>query len=77
MLKKLPKTPGPKDLPQPLRITIDDDWFEVQKISDYLYAISVLRHDEHTVLNLLIGDQHALLIDTGCGIVICGEPLNS
>lgn len=69
MLDKLPKTPGPqKKFPQPHRVTIDDDWFEVQKISNYLYAISEPRHYEHTVLNLLIGDQHAVLIDTGCGI---------
>jgi glyoxylase-like metal-dependent hydrolase (beta-lactamase superfamily II) len=69
VLDKLPETPGPqKILPQPHRITIDDDWFEVQKIGDYLYAISEPRHYEHTVLNLLIGDKHAILIDTGCGI---------
>ncbi len=59
---------APENLPQPQRITIDDDWFEVQKINDSLFAISEPRHYEHTVLNLLIGGQHAVLIDTGCGI---------
>ena len=62
----MPNAPG--ILPQPQRIVIDDDWFEVQKINDSLYAISEPRHYEHTVLNLLIGEQHAVLIDTGCGI---------
>src|SRR5438067_11227169 len=69
MSPKMPKTPGLlKTLPQPHRIAIEDDWFGVLKISDYLYAISEPRHYEHTVLNLLIGDRHAVLIDTGCGI---------
>ena len=57
-----------RSTPLPHRITIDDDWLEVQKITDYLYAISEPRHYEHTVLNLLIGHQHVVLIDTGCGI---------
>lgn len=59
---------APENFPQPQRITIDDDWFEVQKINDSLFAISEPRHYEHTVLNLLIGERHAVLIDTGCGI---------
>lgn len=55
-------------LPSPRRIAIDDDWFDVHKVTDRLYAIAEPRHYEHTVLNLLIGDRHAVLIDTGCGI---------
>lgn len=50
------------------RITIDDDWFDVVKISEYLFAISEPRHYEHTVMYLLIGSNRAVLIDTGCGI---------
>ena len=64
MLDKLPKP----SLPQPERITVDDDWFDVVKVADYLYAIMEPRHYEHTVLNLLIGETQAILIDTGCGI---------
>lgn len=55
-------------IPRPQLVTIDDDWFEVRKISERLYAISEPRHYEHTVMNLLIGKQRAVLIDTGCGI---------
>jgi glyoxylase-like metal-dependent hydrolase (beta-lactamase superfamily II) len=54
--------------PEPKRVSIDDDWFDVQQIAGWLYAISEPRHYEHTVVNLLIGDRHAILIDTGCGI---------
>jgi glyoxylase-like metal-dependent hydrolase (beta-lactamase superfamily II) len=50
------------------RIAVDDDWFEVTKITEYLFAISEPRHYEFTVVYLLIGDGRAILIDTGCGI---------
>jgi len=53
---------------QPQRIAIDDDWFDVLKISEHLFAISEPRHYEHTVIYLLIGSGRAVLIDTGCGI---------
>jgi len=53
---------------RPQRIPIDDDWFDVLKISDYLFAISEPRHYEHTVIYLMLGRDHAILIDTGCGI---------
>lgn len=52
----------------PESIAVDDDWFEVQKINDRLFAISEPRHYEHTVIYLLIGMRRAILIDTGCGI---------
>jgi len=48
--------------------SIDDEWFEVLKISDGLFAISEPRHYEHTVIYLLLGTDQAILIDTGCGI---------
>jgi glyoxylase-like metal-dependent hydrolase (beta-lactamase superfamily II) len=50
------------------RGAVDDDWFEILKLTDYLYAISEPRHYEYTVVYLLIGNGEALLIDTGCGI---------
>ncbi|MDB5552655.1 MAG: hypothetical protein JWL86_2639 [Rhizobium sp.] len=49
-------------------LAIDDDWFDVLKVSDYLFAISEPRHYEHTVIYLLLGSDRAILIDTGCGI---------
>jgi glyoxylase-like metal-dependent hydrolase (beta-lactamase superfamily II) len=64
MLEQLPKPCLPK--PQP--VAVDDDWLGVVKVADYLYAIMEPRHYEHTVLNLLVGTDRAILIDTGCGI---------
>ena len=64
MLDQLPKP----SLPKPQCVTVDDDWFDVVKVADYLYAIMEPRHYEHTVLNLLVGEDRAILIDTGCGI---------
>jgi glyoxylase-like metal-dependent hydrolase (beta-lactamase superfamily II) len=64
MLDQLPEQSPPKSQ----RIAVDDDWFEVVKVADYLYAIMEPRHYEHTVLNLLVGTDRAILIDTGCGI---------
>lgn len=65
----MPEMPAPSiPLPQSQCISIDDDWFEARKFGEHLYTGSEPRHYEHTVLNLLIGDRHALLIDTGCGV---------
>jgi glyoxylase-like metal-dependent hydrolase (beta-lactamase superfamily II) len=47
---------------------VDDDWFDVLKISDILFSISEPGHYEHTVVYLLLGTDRAVLIDTGCGI---------
>ena len=44
------------------------DWFTIEKIDDTTYAISEYGHDEHMHSYLLIGTEHALLIDTGLGI---------
>jgi glyoxylase-like metal-dependent hydrolase (beta-lactamase superfamily II) len=55
--------------PKPQRMVIaGDDWFDVVKVSESLFAISEPRHYEHTVIYLLIGNERAVLIDTGCGI---------
>lgn len=53
--------------PQIERLDLDD-WFDVEKITEYLFAISEPRHYEHTVVYLLIGNDRAILIDTGCGV---------
>jgi glyoxylase-like metal-dependent hydrolase (beta-lactamase superfamily II) len=47
---------------------IRSDWFEVDQLADFLYAISEPRHYEHTVIYLIVGRDRAILIDTGCGI---------
>lgn len=48
--------------------TLVDEWFQITKLTDFLFAISEPRHYEHTVVYLIIGKDQAILIDTGCGI---------
>ncbi len=50
------------------RIRTPDDWFEVYEIAAQLYVFYEPRHYEGTIVNLVIGEQKAALIDTGCGI---------
>lgn len=50
------------------RISIRDDWFEVYEIAPNLLVFYEPRHYEQTIVNLAIGEQKAVLIDTGCGI---------
>ena len=50
------------------RRSTSDDWFEVYEIADNLFAFYEPRHYEQTIVNLVIGEQRAGLIDTGCGI---------
>jgi len=45
-----------------------DTWFTVEKIDAETYAISEYKHWEQTHCYLLIGDQRAVLIDTGLGV---------
>ncbi len=47
---------------------IDNSWFEIERVDDTTYAISEYGHDEHMHSYLLIGENRALLIDTGLGI---------
>lgn len=44
------------------------NWFSVSKIDDRTYALSEWGHWEKVHSFLLIGEEHALLIDTGLGI---------
>ena len=44
------------------------DWFTVDQVDDSTYIISEYRHWEETHCYLLIGNDRALLIDTGLGI---------
>lgn len=50
------------------RISTSDDWFESYQVASNLYVFYEPRHYEATIVNLLIGDRIAALIDTGCGI---------
>lgn len=45
-----------------------NDWFTVEKIDSDTYVISEYKHWEETHCYLLIGDEKALLIDTGLGV---------
>ncbi|MBD8843596.1 MULTISPECIES: hypothetical protein [Priestia] len=47
---------------------IKDSWFTVQTIDDKTYAISECGHWEKVHSFLLIGENKAVLIDTGLGI---------
>ena len=50
------------------RILPPEDWFEVYRITDNLFAIHEPRHYEGTTIYLLVGAEKAALVDTGCGI---------
>ncbi len=45
-----------------------DDWFTIDRVDADTYIISEYRHWEETHCYLLIGEERALLIDTGLGI---------
>ncbi len=50
------------------RISTSEDWFEVYEIASHLYVFYEPRHYEGTIVNLVIGEHKAALIDTGCGM---------
>ena len=50
------------------RILVSEDWFAVYRIATNLFVFHEPRHYEATIVNLIVGDQRAALIDTGCGI---------
>ena len=45
-----------------------DEWFDVYEITTNLFAIHEPGHFEEPISSVLIGEQRAALIDTGCGI---------
>ena len=45
-----------------------NEWFTIEKIDDNTFAISEYKHWEESHSYLLIGNDQALLIDTGLGI---------
>lgn len=50
------------------RIPLSDDWFDAYRIAANLFVFYEPRHYEATIMNLIIGEQRAALVDTGCGI---------
>ena len=44
------------------------EWFTIEKIDDITFAISEYKHSEKVHSYLLVGENKALLIDTGLGI---------
>ncbi|MBO5248567.1 MAG: MBL fold metallo-hydrolase [Clostridia bacterium] len=45
-----------------------ENWFTIDKINDFTYAISEYRHPEETHCYLLLGEEKTLLIDSGLGV---------
>lgn len=45
-----------------------NEWFTIEKIDDYTFSISEYKHWEQTHCYLVIGEEKALLIDTGLGV---------
>jgi glyoxylase-like metal-dependent hydrolase (beta-lactamase superfamily II) len=43
-------------------------WFEVYQVSDGTYALLESRHYEEVISYLILGDERAVLLDTGMGI---------
>lgn len=50
------------------RIPVSEEWFEVYEIATDLFVFFEPRHREEAISNLVIGQNKAALIDTGCGI---------
>lgn len=50
------------------KIATAEDWFEAYQITDNLFVFCERRHAESTIVNLIVGEQRAALVDTGCGI---------
>jgi glyoxylase-like metal-dependent hydrolase (beta-lactamase superfamily II) len=50
------------------RVPVMDSWFEVYKVAPGTYAIYEPHQSEETISYLIVGDQKALLFDTGMGI---------
>lgn len=68
MRSKTHRTPSHAAYSNFKRISTDGDWFEVYEIAANLFVFYEPRHYEETIVSLLIGEQMAALIDTGCGI---------
>jgi len=50
------------------KVDLDDDWFDVYRIEDEIYAIDEPGQFEEVISFLIVGDDFALMLDTGLGI---------
>ena len=50
------------------KLSTSEDWFEVYEIAENLFVFCESRHFENTIVNLVVGEKKAALIDSGCGI---------
>jgi len=50
------------------QIPCSQDWFEIYKVKDGIYAIYEPFQYEESLSTLILGEEKAILIDTGCGI---------
>jgi len=62
-----------KELPRPeynklARVQVSDAWFEVYKVAAEAYAIYEPHQSEEVISYLILGQQKAMLFDTGMGI---------
>ena len=74
----------PKSLPRPgnqklRRMKSAAPWFEVYQVSDATFALLEPRHYEEVISYLILGNERAVLLDTGMGIGAyeCKEYINS
>lgn len=63
----------PAALPRPSNLRFprqqsQSDWFEIYALNPRTFAILEPLHDEETISYLLLGDDRAVLLDTGMGI---------
>ncbi len=63
----------PQSLPRPgnqrlNRLESAAPWFEVYRVSDGTFALLEPRHYEEVISYLILGDERAILLDTGMGI---------
>lgn len=62
-------TPGPNpSYARFARVPLRDEWFEAYQVAPHLFVFHEPRHYEETIANLVVGEERAALIDTGCGI---------
>jgi len=50
------------------KISTSVEWFEIYEVTSNCFIFYEPRHCEEAISNLVIGDEKAALIDTGCGI---------
>jgi glyoxylase-like metal-dependent hydrolase (beta-lactamase superfamily II) len=50
------------------RVTVSDPWFEVYRLAPSVFAIYEPHQSEETISYLIVGDNRAMLFDTGMGM---------